>query len=80
MSLLSLSNKGRIDCVVHTDNTIYVIEFKLNDSCQAALEQIEDKQYAQKYLFGDKAITLIGVAFDQQTRNIGDYVEKSLIK
>ncbi len=70
------TNKGRIDCVIHTDSTIYIIEFKLNDSCDAALKQIEEKQYAQKYLHSDKNITLVGVAFDQQTRNIGDYVEK----
>ncbi len=73
------TNQGRIDCVVHTDSTIYVIEFKLNDSCKAALKQIEDKQYAQKYLQNGKNITLVCVAFDQHTRNITDYIEKSLI-
>ena len=27
------TNQGRIDCVVQTDDKIYVIEFKLNDTC-----------------------------------------------
>jgi hypothetical protein len=72
------TNDRRIDCVVHTDTTIYVIEFKLNDSCDAAMKQIEDKQYAQKYLHNDKAITLLGVAFDPKSRNIGEFVEKRL--
>jgi hypothetical protein len=53
------TNKGRIDCVLQTDNTIYIIEFKLNDSCEAALQQIHDKQYAHKYQGSDKKIVLL---------------------
>ena len=43
------TNRGRIDCVLQTADTVYIIEFKLNDSKEAALQQIKDKQYAQKY-------------------------------
>jgi Holliday junction resolvase-like predicted endonuclease len=43
------TNIGRIDCVLQTDDRIYIIEFKLNDTKEAALQQIHDKQYAQKY-------------------------------
>jgi hypothetical protein len=55
------TNIGRIDCVLQTDDTIYIIEFKLNDSCDAALQQIHDKQYAQKYQNSSKEIVLLGV-------------------
>jgi hypothetical protein len=68
------TNKGRIDCVLQTDTTIYVIEFKLNDTCEAAIKQIQDKQYAQKYQNSEKAVVLLGVAFDKDTRNIGGYL------
>lgn len=74
------TNKGRIDCVIETNSHIYIVEFKLNDSAQAALKQIEDKQYAQKYLASNKVITLVGVAFEQQNRNIGEYVVKTLVR
>jgi hypothetical protein len=68
------TNQGRIDCVLQTHDTIYVIEFKLNDTCDAALAQIKDKHYAQKYQNSKKEIVLIGVGFDQKTRNIGDFI------
>jgi hypothetical protein len=73
------TNDGRIDCVLKTDNTIYIIEFKLNGSKEDALQQIEDKQYAQKYLMDNKGIVLLGVEFDQKSRNIGGFVEKGLM-
>jgi hypothetical protein len=34
------TNIGRIDCELQTDDVIYVIEFKLNDTKEAALQQI----------------------------------------
>ncbi len=68
------TNEGRIDCVMQTADTIYIVEFKLNGTKEAALQQIQDKKYAQKYLRSDKAIVLLGVEFDQSTRNIGDYL------
>ncbi|MFT4928408.1 MAG: hypothetical protein ACI8WB_004527 [Phenylobacterium sp.] len=67
-----------INCVLQTDKTIYISEFKLNDTCDAAMAQIHDKQYAQKYQNSSKNIVLLGVEFDQKTRNIGEYVEQVL--
>lgn len=72
------TNKGRIDCVLHTDDVIYIIEFKLGGSKEDALQQILDKQYAQKYQSANKDIVLLGVAFDKDSRNIDDYVEHRL--
>lgn len=70
------TNKGRIDCVIQTRDKVYVIEFKLNDTKEAALKQIKDKQYAQKYQGGDKDVVLLGVAFDPVTRNVRDFVQE----
>lgn len=67
------TNDGRIDCVIITDDRIYIIEFKLDDSKEAALQQIIDKQYAQKYQHIKKEIILLGVEFNQDMRNIGGY-------
>ncbi|NQZ08689.1 MAG: ATP-binding protein [Algicola sp.] len=68
------TNKGRIDCVLETKDTIYIIEFKLNGSKEDALQQIHDKQYAQKYQGGDKKVVLLGVEFDKESRNLGGFV------
>ena len=72
------TNKGRIDCVLQTDKVIYIIEFKLNDTKEAAMQQIEDKQYAQKYLLSGKKVMLLSVEFDKTTRNIGGFISKNL--
>lgn len=69
------TNKGRIDCVLQTRDVIYIIEFKLNGTKEQALQQIQDKQYAQKYRSSNKRIVLLGVEFDQDGRNIGDFVQ-----
>ena len=70
------TNKGRIDCVIETDDTIYIVEFKLNGTKEAALQQILDKNYPQKYKHQGKPIMLFGVEFDQNTRNIGGYLQQ----
>jgi hypothetical protein len=72
------TNKGRIDCILKTNDTIYIIEFKLNGTASDALKQIQDKQYAQKYLKSGRAIVLLGVEFDQQSRNIGEFIQQKL--
>ena len=53
--------------------TIYIIEFKLNDTADAALEQIKEKKYYEKFLGDSRDILLIGAAFSKQTRQIEEY-------
>ncbi len=72
------TNIGRIDCVVYTQNCIYVIEFKLDGTKEDALQQIKDRQYAQKYVTSGREVVLVGVAFDHEQRNIVDWVEEAL--
>ena len=67
------TNKGRIDCVIETDSMICLIEFKLHKDKKTALQQIIDTEYDQKYQLSEKQKFLIGVEFDQQSRNIGGY-------
>ena len=66
------TNKGRIDAVVELEETVYIMEFKLGDAGKA-LEQIKEKRYFEKYLSSSKEIILMGVGFDVDERNIGDY-------
>lgn len=68
------TNKGRVDCVIETDDMICIIEFKLKGTKEQALQQILDTEYEQKYLLSGKRNVLIGVEFDQDTRNLGDFV------
>ena len=69
------TNKGYIDAVAETDKHIYIMEFKVGKAAQA-MQQIKDKRYHEKYLNRGKEITLLGVGFDPETRNIGDWKEE----
>ena len=73
-----LTNNERIDAVIQTKHEVWIFEFKLNNTAQAALAQIEEKQYYQKYLDLKKTIKLIGVEFDTETRNIKNWIVKEL--
>jgi len=66
---------GRADAVVHTEDIIYVFEFKLEGTGipEDALAQIEERGYANRYLAEGKKIVCIGVTFDPKTRNISDW-------
>ena len=66
------TNRGRVDAVVETPCGIYVFEFKLNGTADEALAQIKEKGYHEKYLRSGKKVTLAGVAFDSEMRNLSD--------
>ena len=66
------TNRGRVDAVVETPCGIYVFEFKLNGTAIDALSQIRERGYHEKYLRGGKKVTLAGVAFDAEMRNLSD--------
>jgi hypothetical protein len=68
------TNIGRIDAVVKTRTDIFVFEFKLHDTAEAALAQIREKRYFEPFLQGGRRVTLVGVAFDASTRNLGRWL------
>ncbi len=72
-----LTIDGRIDAVVTTDDNIFIIEFKINQSAEKAIKQIVDKKYAEKYQIEGKPISLLGINFDTETKKIDDYLLKT---
>ncbi len=72
------TNRGRIDAVIELKKSVYIFEFKLFGTPQEALAQIKEKQYYEKYLDLEKKITLVGVAFDSEERNIGEHIEATV--
>lgn len=73
------TNLGRIDAVIETKNHIYVLEFKLG-TAEAALTQIKERKYYERYLNSPKTIQLVGVGFDVENKNIGAYQIEILAK
>ena len=64
------SARGYADAVVEMPNAVYVFEFKYDESSDAAIRQIRDRGYADKWIGGERPVTLIGVNFNPQKRNI----------
>ncbi|GBU21418.1 ATPase AAA [Fibrobacteres bacterium R8-0-B4] len=65
---------GRIDTLVTTRNFVYCFEFKLNDTAEAALAQIDTKEYAYPWTGSGKKVFKVGVSFDYKTKNIKEWV------
>ena len=71
------SSRGRADMVVLHGGQVFVFEFKMSDTdsnsedtAQQAIEQIQEKGYADKYRSQNQPIHLIGIAFSAKDRNL----------
>ena len=65
---------GRVDVVLQTKTTLYLFELKLNKSAQAAMNQIDQKDYKQKFAICGLPLVKVGIKFDSEKRTIGDWV------
>ena len=70
------SYTGHIDCVVKTRDYIYLFEFKRDDTAEAALEQIDSKDYALSFVADARKLFKIGVSFDSKTRTLSGWEVK----
>jgi hypothetical protein len=74
------TNHGRIDMTVLFDKQVFIFEFKVVELAPegAALAQIKDRHYADKYRDRGEPIHLIGVEFSRVNRNIAAFAVESL--
>ena len=63
---------GRVDIVMKTDKTLYLFELKLNKSAEAAMKQIDLKDYSSKFALTGLPVVKVGINFDPERRTIGD--------
>ena len=73
------TNNGRLDCVVKTPERIYVIEFKLNKTAAAALQQIKDKSYAEKYRADPREKVMLGINFSSESKSVEGWEMEVLV-
>ena len=64
---------GRVDIVMKTAKALYLFELKLNMSAQAAINQIDLKDYSSKFALSGLPIVKVGINFDPERRTIGDW-------
>ena len=72
------TSEGRADAVVETSSKVYVLEFKLDQSPEAALKQILVKRYHQAFWNLGKQVVGIGVNFSSVTKNIESWKEEEM--
>ena len=69
--------RGRVDIVLLTKTDLYIIELKLNKNAQTAMQQINLKNYRQRFALSGKPVTKVGINFDSAQGNIEDWaIEK----
>ena len=67
------TNKGRIDSVIATPERIFVLEYKIGQSAEEALNQIKERKYFEKFLHQNKEIVLMGLSLGTKERGIIEY-------
>ena len=72
------TNDGRLDAVLKTKERIYILEFKLDKSAEAALQQIKDKKYYEKYTLDKQPIYLVGINFSSETKSVENWLMEAL--
>ena len=71
-------SNGRIDVTVETSDYVYIFEFKINASAEAAMAQIHEKEYWRPYKSRDKQIIMIGASFNSSERRLDSYLIERL--
>ena len=62
--------QGRVDMVLRTPSTLYVIELKLDKSAEAAMEQIDLKDYPERFALCGLPVVKVGINFSTEKRTI----------
>lgn len=63
--------KGRVDMVMRTPTTLYVVELKLNKTADIALEQINLRNYPERFALCGLPIVKVGINFDSERHTLG---------
>lgn len=74
----SRTNAGRIDAVVRTAKTVFLFEFKLDQTADAAVGQILDRKYYEKYRSCGLPIVCVGANFDSSKGQLTGWAETTL--
>ena len=67
------TSSGRADMILGTKEAVYVFEFKLDAGADAAMSQIDAKEYALPFAADERRVVKVAVSFSSETRNIADW-------
>ena len=67
------TSSGRLDMAMLLHDTIYLFEMKLHDTAAAALAQIEQKNYAERFALSSLPVVKVGLSFDPEQRTLKEW-------
>ncbi|MDO5771811.1 MAG: AAA family ATPase [Bacteroidales bacterium] len=65
---------GRIDVVMRTSNTLYLMELKINQSVETAQKQIDDKEYIKRFVHYKLPIVTVAINFSTEKHTITGWI------
>ena len=65
---------GRIDVVMRTSNTLYLMELKINQSAATAQKQIDDKEYIKRFAHYKLPIVTVAIDFSTEKHTITGWI------
>lgn len=65
--------RGRVDMVMRTARTLYVVELKLNKTADAALRQIDLNDYPSRFTLCGLPVVKVGINFDSRKRTLDSW-------
>ena len=72
------TSDGRIDMVLKTKRSIYVLELKYKKDAETAMEQIDRKDYAAAFTDDKRKKYKVGINFSEDRRSIDDWKVEAL--
>ena len=65
--------RGRVDLVMRTPHTLYIMELKLDKDADTALQQIDLKNYPERFARCGLPVVKVGINFDRERHTIGEW-------
>ena len=72
--------RGRVDVVLRTKTTLYVMELKLNKTAGEAMEQINLKNYPERFALCGLPVVKVAINFDSERCTIGEWKLQTIDK
>ena len=68
------TSNGRVDMVMNSGKALYLFELKLNKSAEAAMQQINLKDYPSRFALSGLPIIKVGINFDMEKHSLKDWM------
>ena len=65
--------RGRVDMVLRTATTLYVVELKLDKSAETAMNQIDLKNYPERFALCGLPVVKVGIDFDSERHTLREW-------